>query len=142
MLLLLFRHSAKSENAQDERPATSPYMVTRRHLPHAIVVRMNVRTNNVVILTPEMTINRWCLSISLSLSVGYFIQDEATDVSIEFALGHLGVTNSQASDWLKWGWRSGWPTRVNCWRASGKRLIASMRGAIDSTRARTSGSLH
>ncbi len=44
--LLLFRHSAKSENAQDERLAYSPYLPTRAHLSH-------VRNIDVVILTPE-----------------------------------------------------------------------------------------
>ncbi len=56
-------------------------MVTRLHLPHAIVVRLHVRKSNVVILTPETAVNRWCLSSSLSLSVGFSIQDEAVDVA-------------------------------------------------------------
>ncbi len=43
LLLLLFRHSAKSLDAQDELLATSFQMVTRLHLPHAIVVRLHVR---------------------------------------------------------------------------------------------------
>ncbi len=43
MLLLLFRHSAKSLNTQEERLATSPQLVTRLHLPHMIVVRLHVR---------------------------------------------------------------------------------------------------
>ncbi len=55
-LLLLFRHSAKSLNAQDERLATSLYMVTRLHLPHAIVVRLHVHKSNFVILTPETAV--------------------------------------------------------------------------------------
>ncbi len=42
MLLLLLMHSAKSLNAQEERPVTSPEMVTRLHLPHAIDVRLHV----------------------------------------------------------------------------------------------------
>ncbi len=53
-MLLLFRHSAKSLIAQEEHLAASPYLVTRLHLLHAIVVRFHVRKNNVVILTPEM----------------------------------------------------------------------------------------
>ncbi len=57
LLLLLFRHSAKSLTAQDERLATLRRMVTRLHLPHAIVVRLNVRKGNVVILTPETAVN-------------------------------------------------------------------------------------
>ncbi len=69
--LLLFRHSAKSLNAQEERVATSPYLVTRLHLPHAIVVRLHVRKSG----------RSWCLSSSLSLSVGLSIQDEAMDVA-------------------------------------------------------------
>ncbi len=53
-LLLLFRHSAKSFNAQKERLATSPQLLTRLHLLHAIVVKLHVCKSNVVILTPEM----------------------------------------------------------------------------------------
>ncbi len=53
LLLLLFRHSAKSSNAQEERLATSPLLVTRLNMLHAIVVRLHVRKINVVILTPE-----------------------------------------------------------------------------------------
>ncbi len=52
LLLLLFRYSAKSLNAQEERLATSPQLVKRLHLPHAIVVRLHVRESNVAILTP------------------------------------------------------------------------------------------
>ncbi len=51
--MLLFRHGAKSLNAQDECLATSPWLVTGLHLPHAIVVRLHVRKSNTVILTPE-----------------------------------------------------------------------------------------
>ncbi len=43
LLLLLFRHSAKSLNAQKGRLATSHKLVTRLHLPHEIVVRLHVR---------------------------------------------------------------------------------------------------
>ncbi len=56
LLLLLFRHSAKSLNAQVERLATSPYLVTMLHLPHAIVVRLHVLKINVVILTPQTAV--------------------------------------------------------------------------------------
>ncbi len=56
-------------------------MVTRLHLPHAIVVRLHVRKSNVVILTPGTAVNRWCLSSRLSLSVGFSIQEEAVDVA-------------------------------------------------------------
>ncbi len=52
-LLLLFRHSAKSLNAQDELVATSTRLMKRLHLPHAIVMRLYVLKSNVVILTPE-----------------------------------------------------------------------------------------
>ncbi len=52
-MLLLFRHGAKSLNAQEERLVTSPQLVTRLHLPHAIVVRLHVCKINVVTLTPE-----------------------------------------------------------------------------------------
>ncbi len=51
-LLLLFRHSAKNLNAHEERLATSPQLVTRLHLLHAIVVRLHALKSNVVILTP------------------------------------------------------------------------------------------
>ncbi len=54
LLLLLFRHSAKSSIAQEERLAILPYLVTRLHLLHAIVMRFHVHKINVVILTPEM----------------------------------------------------------------------------------------
>ncbi len=50
---LLLRHSANSSIAQEERPATSSYLVTRLHLPHAIVVRLHVRKICVDILTSE-----------------------------------------------------------------------------------------
>ncbi len=56
-------------------------MVTRLHLPHAIVERLHVRKSNVVILTPETAGLGWCLSSNLSLSVGFSIQDEAMDVA-------------------------------------------------------------
>ncbi len=56
-LLLLFRHSAKGLNAQGERLATLPQLVTRLlHLPHAIVVRLRMRKINIVILTPETAV--------------------------------------------------------------------------------------
>ncbi len=35
-LLLLFRHSAKSSIAEEERLATSPWLVTRLGLPHTM----------------------------------------------------------------------------------------------------------
>ncbi len=53
LLLLLFRRSTKSLNSQEERLTTSPRLVTRLHLPRAIVVRLRVRKINVIILTPE-----------------------------------------------------------------------------------------
>ncbi len=53
MLLLLFRHSARSSLAQEERLATLVLIVTRPHLPRAILVRLHVRKVNVVILAPE-----------------------------------------------------------------------------------------
>ncbi len=46
----------KSLNAQDECLATSPLLVTRLHLPHAILVRLHVSKSNVVILTPETVV--------------------------------------------------------------------------------------
>ncbi len=55
-LWLLFRHSAESENAQDERLATSPSMLTRLHLPRAIVMRLLVREINAVILIAETAV--------------------------------------------------------------------------------------
>ncbi len=55
LLLLLFRHiNVKSLNAYEGRLATSPQLVTRLHLPHAIVVRLHVRKRNVVTLTMEV----------------------------------------------------------------------------------------
>ncbi len=50
---MLLRHNAKSSIAEEERLATSPYLVTGFYLPHAIVVSLCVRENNVVILTPK-----------------------------------------------------------------------------------------
>ncbi len=50
---LLFRRSAKSFYAQEERLAISLYLLARLHLPHAIVVRLYVSINNAVILTPK-----------------------------------------------------------------------------------------
>ncbi len=44
---------AESLSAQEERLATSPYLVTRLHLLHAIEVRLHMRKINVVILTQE-----------------------------------------------------------------------------------------
>ncbi len=46
-------------------------MVTRRHLPHAMLARLHIRKSNVVIITPE----------AHPLSVGFSIQDEAMDVA-------------------------------------------------------------
>ncbi len=56
-------------------------MVTRLHLPHTIIVRLHVRKSNVVILIQETAVKRWCLSSSLSLSVGFSIQDQDIGVS-------------------------------------------------------------
>ncbi len=56
VLVLLFRHSAKNLNAQEERLATSPQMMTRLHLPHAIIARLHERKSNVFILTPETAV--------------------------------------------------------------------------------------
>ncbi len=50
VFLLLFRHSAKSLNAQDDR------LVTRPHLPLAIVMRSHMRKSDVLILTPETAV--------------------------------------------------------------------------------------
>ncbi len=53
VLILLLRNNATSLNAHEERLATSPKLVTRLHLSHAIVVSFHVRKINVVILTLE-----------------------------------------------------------------------------------------
>ncbi len=42
-LLLMLRHSAESLNAQEERLATSPYLMIRLHLPHGTVLRLHMR---------------------------------------------------------------------------------------------------
>ncbi len=47
-VVLLFRH-----NAQQQRMATSPQMVTRLRQPHTIVVRLHFRKIDVVIHTLE-----------------------------------------------------------------------------------------
>ncbi len=57
------------------------------HLPHAIVVKLNVCEINVVILTSETAAQQMRLSSSLSFSVGFFIQDEAMDVARSAPLG-------------------------------------------------------
>ncbi len=53
----------------------------RLHLPHAIIVRLHAHKVDVVILTPEAALHSLCLSSSLSLPVGFSIQDEAMDVA-------------------------------------------------------------
>ncbi len=55
LMLLLFRYSAKSLNAQEERLATSQQLVTMPHLPNAIVMRLHVNKVDDAILTPETT---------------------------------------------------------------------------------------
>ncbi len=62
-------------------------MVTRLHLPHAIVVGLHVRKSNVVILTPETADIVGVLSRSLYLSAGCSIQDEAMDVALSAPQG-------------------------------------------------------
>ncbi len=56
-------------------------MVTRLHLPHATVMELHVRKSNVVILKLETADIVGVLSRSLSLSVGFSIQDEVGDVA-------------------------------------------------------------
>ncbi len=50
LLFCLFMHSAKSSIAQEERLAASPSLITRLHLPHAIIVRLHVIKPDVVVL--------------------------------------------------------------------------------------------
>ncbi len=64
--------------AQDERLATSH---KRLLLPHAIVMRLHAHYIGVFIVTPETNEHSQCLSSSLSLQVGCYIQDEAIDIS-------------------------------------------------------------
>ncbi len=71
MLLLLFRHSAKSLNAQDERLATSSSPSAARGISEA------TRISN----QPCYPQTGWCMSRSPSLLVGVCIQDKATDVT-------------------------------------------------------------
>ncbi len=66
LLLWLFRHSAKSSIAQEER-ARDGSEVSR-----AVSRRCYLHTGNVG--------HSWCLGSSLSLSIGYSIQDEAMNV--------------------------------------------------------------
>ncbi len=78
------------ENAQNERLATSPQMVTRLHLPNAIVVRLHIRKSNVVFLTPDVAVTVVCLSVGLS------IQDEVMDAARSAPQGaqcHVDVIN-------------------------------------------------
>ncbi len=57
VIVLLFNfakddyETGHSFNAQEERMATSPYLVIILHLSHAIVMRLHVRKSHVVILT-------------------------------------------------------------------------------------------
>ncbi len=55
-LLLLFRHSAMSLNAQKERMASSLLLVTRLQRSDANLKRLHVRQSNVVIITPETVV--------------------------------------------------------------------------------------
>ncbi len=50
---MLFRHGTRSSIAQEERLATSSYLVTRLNLPHAIVVRLYVDKADVLMHKPE-----------------------------------------------------------------------------------------
>ncbi len=62
--LLFFRHSTMSSIVQEERPASSPLLVARLHLPHAIVARLYGHKGTVVILTPETadTVRVWAVA--------------------------------------------------------------------------------
>ncbi len=53
LYLLLFRHSAESLIAQEERLATSRELVPRLHLPHAKVEGLHAHEVGVNVLTPE-----------------------------------------------------------------------------------------
>ncbi len=53
LLLLLLRQSVKGSIVQEERRTTAPCLVTGPGLPHAIVLRLHVRKNSIVIHTPE-----------------------------------------------------------------------------------------
>ncbi len=53
-LMLFFRYSAESLNAQEERLATSPLLVTRLYSPHAVVVRLHEHQIDVVIPTQQV----------------------------------------------------------------------------------------
>ncbi len=76
LLLLLSRHSAKSENAQDYHLDTDkapPATRDSSEVARSKKQRCYPHTGN--------SGRRWCLSSSLSLSVGFSIQDEAMDVA-------------------------------------------------------------
>ncbi len=55
--------------------------MTRLHLPHAIVVKLHAHYIDVFILTPETAEIFGVTSSSLSLRVGYSIQNEAMKVA-------------------------------------------------------------
>ncbi len=76
LLFLLISRSAMCLNAQEERLATPPFLVTRLSQPHAIVVMVHVRKTNVVIIKLGNAGHSWCLTSNLSLSVGFAIQDK------------------------------------------------------------------
>ncbi len=81
LLLLLFRHSAMCSIAQEEHLATSPVIGDKA--PPATQDSSEVARSLKRYCYPHTGNggNRWCLSSSLSLSVGFSIQDEAMDVA-------------------------------------------------------------
>ncbi len=68
--------------AQEERLATSLFILIRLHLPYALVVRLHVHEVTVVILAPEAVGLMLRLSSSQSWSVGLSIPDEPVSVVV------------------------------------------------------------
>ncbi len=85
--------------------------MTRLHLPQAIEVRLHMRKINVVILTPKQ-----CSSRSLSLSVGFSIQDAAMDIDRSAAQGdhyHVDVIYLLPYLGIKKGARALWYSKLS-----------------------------
>ncbi len=77
-LLLVFRHSAKNYNAQDVGFFT---LVGDKDPPAARDSRGCIFVKATLLSPHWEWCHCWCLSGSLSLSVGFSIQDEAMDVA-------------------------------------------------------------
>ncbi len=92
-MVFLFRLSAKSLNAQEERLATSPAIRDSSEVARAQNQRCYPHTGNGG--------HSLCLSSSLSLSVGSSVQGEAMDVARSAPLG-LTTMETVFTCFLNW----------------------------------------